>query len=227
MIHLAAPAQGALARLLPALAARGLAPGDDPAPDFEGGSTLLISTPVDWMKLGVRFAPWRVARGARVVVVSRVGAHPDAQAAGLQDLWRLEEYARVSLVPTLTLRLAPLVSRESPFWTTLAGRPKLGPEGRALVMPVLEEDALSALERALREPEPSEGWYEVVGPEARSLEEWSELAAGGRTGGGTAAAPAWEPDREELLEHRLSEPALWQERFGVRARSVVKWAAGA
>jgi len=223
MIHAPGAVEGAMARLLPALAARGLEIADTPAPDFSGGSTLLVSTPVDWMKLGVWFAPWRVARGARIVVVSRVGAHPDARAAGLQDLWRLEEYARVSLVPTLTLRLGPLVSAASPFWTRLAGRPKLGDASRAVVMPLLEEDAVIALERVLRETQPAEGCFEVVGTDARSLAEWSELAAAGGV-----AAPAdggtWEPPIEELVEHRLCEPEHWQERFGVTARSVIRWA---
>jgi len=223
MIHLAGPAEGAVARLLAALVARGLVLAEGAAPDFDGGSTLLLSTPVDWMKLGVRFAPWRVARAARVVVVSRVGAHPDAVSAGLRDLWRLEEYARVSAVPTLTLRLAPLVGRESPFWRQLASRPKLRDEARAVLMPVLETDALAALDRVLQKPDANEGWYEVVGPEARSLEEWAELAAAS----GTAPGGSWEPELAELAEHRLSEPALWQERFHLKAHSVVQWARGA
>jgi hypothetical protein len=226
MIHAPGAAHGAMARLVPALKARGLAITDAESPDLEGGATLLISTPVDWMRLGVWLAPWRVARGARIVVVSRVGAHPDARAAGLRDLWRLEEYARVSLIPTLTLRLAPLVSKQSPFWTQLAANPRLGAEARQLVMPVLEEDALGALERALREERPAEEWFEVVGPDARSLEEWAAIASRGGTPG-TAVAGAWEPEIEELAEHRLCEPELWQERFAVRARSVIQWAGAA
>lgn len=223
MIHAPGRAAGAVARLVPALQARGLAITDAESPDLDGGSTLLISTPVDWMRLGVWLAPWRVARGARLIVISRMGAHPDARAAGLRDLWRLEEHARVSLIPTLTLRLGPLVSKESPFWTRLAAHPRLGDEARRLVMPVLEEDALTAMERALREAHPAEGWFEVVGPDARSLGEWAEIAAA-RGPAEPDPAGAWEPDLEELAEHRLCEPEIWQERFDVRARSVIDWA---
>ena len=32
---------------------------------------------------------------------------------------------------------------------------------------------------------------------------------------------------EELAEHRLCEPEIWQERFAVRARSVIEWAGAA
>ncbi len=216
-------ATGAPARMIAALRARGLEIHDSPEPARDGPVTLLISTPVDWMRLGVRFAPWLVRRGARVVVLSRIGAHPDARAPGLRDLWRLEEYARVSLVPTLVLRFGPLVARESPFWMRLRSRPRLGPEGRHPVMPVLEEDAVTALERALREERPGEGWFEVVGPEARSLAEWAEIAAPSGPGAPEGAG-GWEPPVEELTEHRLSEPEPWQERFAIPAQRVTAWA---
>ena len=221
MIHAPGSAAGSTARLLDALRARGVTTTDAASPRSEDRATLLLTTPVDWMALGVRMAPWRVARGARIVVLSRIGAHPDAAAPGLRDLWRLEEYARVSLIPTLTLRFAPLVAVESPFWKKLASAPKLGREANAVIMPVLEEDAVQVLARALAETKPAEGWFEITGPEARSLGEWSALAAGG---GATNGGGEWEPDLEELVEHRLSEVEVWQERFGLRAHSVSSWA---
>ena len=220
MIHAPGTASGATARLLDALRSRGLEISAAESPGTVDGPTLLLTTPVDWMQLGVRMAPWRVARGARIVVLSRVGAHPDAVAPGLRDLWRLEEYARVSLIPTLTLRFAPLVGNETPFWKKLAASPRLGPEGDTVVMPVLEEDAIEVLARALREPRPSEGWFEVTGPEARSLSEWVAVAARG----GGAGEMEWEPPLEEMLEHRLAEAEIWQSRFGLRAHSVTQWA---
>lgn len=222
MIHAPAAPSGSTARLLEALRGRGVAMTDaaSPRPE-EDGPTLLLTTPVDWMALGVRMAPWRVARGARIVVLSRLGAHPDAVAPGLQDLWRLEEYARVSLIPTLTLRFGPLVAAESPFWRKLASAPKLGREVNAVVMPLLEDDALQVLARAVAETRPSEGWFEITGPDARSLGEWSALA--GR-GGARADAGEWEPPLEELVEHRLAETEAWQERFGLAAHSVAAWA---
>jgi len=223
VIHAPGAATGANVRLLDALRARGVTTTDAESPGTADGATLILWTPVDWMQLGVRMAPWRVARGARLVVLSRVGAHPDAVAPGLRDLWRLEEYARVSLVPTLTLRFAPLVATESPFWKKLGTRPKLGHEGNTVVMPVLEDDAVQVLARALAESRPAEGWFEITGPEARSLDEWTEIASAG----GVADAGEWEPPLEELVEHRLSEAEVWQTRFALRAHPVSEWAARA
>lgn len=220
MIHAPGAPTGSTARLLEALRARGVATTDAESPRSEDGATLLLTTPVDWMALGVRMAPWRVARGARIVVLSRLGAHPDAVSPGLRDLWRLEEYARVSMIPTLTLRFAPLVAADSPFWKKLASQPKLGREASAVIMPVLEEDAVQLLARALAETRPAEGWFEITGPEARSLGEWSALAARG----GSPGDVEWEPALEEMLEHRLAETEVWEQRFGLRAHSVSAWA---
>lgn len=220
MIHAPGAATGANARLLDALRARGVAIVDAETPGTADGATLLLWTPVDWMQLGVRMAPWRVARGARLVVLSRLGAHPDAAAQGLRDLWRLEEYARVSLVPTLTLRFAPLVAKDAPFWKKVGSRPKLGREGNTVVMPVLEEDAVQVLARALAETRPAEGWFEITGPEALSLDEWGEIAARRPPPG----AGEWEPPLEELIEHRLAESDVWQTRFALRAHPVSEWA---
>lgn len=220
MIHAPGAPAGSAARLLDALRARGIETTDAESPRNEEHPTLLLTTPVDWMALGVRMAPWRVARGARIVVLSRLGAHPDAVAPGLRDLWRLEEYARVSMIPTLTLRFGPLAGAESPFWKKLASAPKFGREANTVVMPVLEEDAVQVLARALGETRPAEGWYEITGPDARSLGEWSALAA--RGAGGDAGE--WEPPLEEMAEHRLAEADVWQERFGLAAHSVVAWA---
>ena len=221
MIHVPAAPVGGAGRLVAALRARGLELTDQVAPEPGIGATLLLTTPVDWLQLGMWLAHWHVARSCRLLVLSRVGAHPDAVAPGLRDLWRLEEHARVSLIPTLVLRLAPLVAADSPFWLRLR-HARLGPEGRAVVMPVMEEDALQGLESALKESNGGwEGWFEVTGPEARTVAEWAEVAARR----GNATSEAWEPDVEELLEHKLSEPLLWQRRFGVTARSVTSWAA--
>ena len=127
----------------------------------------------------------------------------------------------MSGIPTLTLRFAPLVAAESPFWRKLASAPKLGREANTVVMPVLEEDAIQVFARVLGETRPAEGWYEITGPEARSLGEWSALAA---RGGARADAGDWEPPLEEMLEHRLAETEVWQERFGLAAHSVTSWA---
>src|SRR5213075_1100163 len=56
------------------------------------------------------------APNARLLVLSRIGVHPDAKAPGLAALWKLEERARASKLPMLTLRLAPMVGPRSPLW---------------------------------------------------------------------------------------------------------------
>lgn len=223
MIHVLGPMDPPVPRLLEALRARGHEVTDAPSPEPGSGATLVLSSPVDWMRLGVGFARWQVARGVRLLVLSRMGAHPDAKVESLRELWRVEEYARVSLLPTLTLRLAPLVSKESPFWRRLASRPRLGRAANHRVMPVLEGDAIEAIHMALGDPGPWEGWYDLAGPEAYSLEEWMGLAA--RSGDAAAEAP-WEPALEELAEHRLAESRIWQARYRVKATPVSTWAGG-
>ena len=76
---------------------------------------------------------------SRVLVLSRLGAHPDARATTLRALWTLEEAARASGAPTLTLRTAPAVSEDAPLWAMLRTRPALPGQGRKLVEPVHEQ----------------------------------------------------------------------------------------
>lgn len=153
------------------------------------------------------------ARPFRVLVLSRLGAHPDAKAPALQRLWRLEEHVRKGGAPTLTLRFAPLVGRESPLWRKLASRPSLPRGGRQLLNPVLESDALETLVRAIADTRPWSDWYEVAGPEVWSLVELSELAARS----GVSPGGRWEPELDEMAEHRLSESEPWLQRFGLTA----------
>jgi len=227
MIHVPGGFEPPVPRLIESLKAKGHEISDSESPNPEAGETLVLAQPVDWMRLGVWFGSWHVARAARILVLSRIGAHPDARAESLRELWRLEEYARVSLIPTLVMRLAPLVGESSPFWSRLRSRPRLGALGSALVMPVLEQDVVEVLHAALTGTGTWEGWFDVAGPEARTLSEWSELA--GATAGnapGRAAGGEWEPPLEELSEHRLSEPDLWQARYGLKAGEVGTWAEG-
>lgn len=151
------------------------------------------------------------SRPFRVLVLSRLGAHPDAKAPALQRLWRLEEHVRKGGAPTLTLRFAPLLGRESPLWRKLASRPALPRSGRQLLNPVLETDALETLVRALADSEPWSDWYEVAGPEVWSLAELVQLAARS----GTAPGGRWEPELDELAEHRLAEAEPWMKRFAI------------
>jgi len=151
------------------------------------------------------------SRPFRVLVLSRLGAHPDTKAPALQRLWRLEEHVRKGGAPTLTLRLAPLLGRESPLWRKLASRPALPRSGRQLLNPVLETDALETLTRALADSQPWSGWYEVAGPEVWSLAELAQLAARS----GAAPGGRWEPELDELAEHRLAEAEPWMHRFAI------------
>lgn len=185
-------------------AATGVPPGDGPV-------TLAVSDGAfvfDFAGLVRAIAP----RPFRVLVLSRLGAHPDARTPSLQRLWRMEEHVRGGGVPTLTLRLAPLLGPESPLWTKLRTQPALPRGGRTQLNPVAERDAVTTLVRALADEQPWRGWFEVAGERIWTLGELRELA---RDAGRGADAGAWEPSLEEMLEHRLAESAPWRERFAI------------
>lgn len=213
MIVVPGPLDPPAARLLAALGERGvdaplepraLPPGDDPV-------TLAVSTGpfvFDFAGLVAALA----GRPFRVLLLSRLGAHPDANAPGLRRLWRLEEHVRGGGAPTLTLRFAPIVGDGAPLWNRLRSRPSLPRGGRMLLHPVHEADAVETLVRALADPAPWSGWYEVAGPEIFSLAELRDLAVARGPG---ADAGAWEPPLDELAEHRLAESAPWLARFGL------------
>ncbi len=223
-----APAQ----RLLDALVARGERLLDAAAvPAGTEPVTLAVSTGAfvfDFAGLVRSVAP----RPFRVIILSRLGAHPDAKSDSLKRLWRLEEHVRGGGAPTLTLRFAPLVGPASPFWRLLRGGPSLPGGGRQMVCPVAESDAVETLARALGLAQPAlsdaafRDWYEVAGPDAMTLAELRELAMGS---GGSRAGGAWEPSQEELAEHRLAECEPWASRFGITPIRIAKeasaWAA--
>jgi uncharacterized protein YbjT (DUF2867 family) len=235
-------------RLLDALAGRGHAivwaapPSREPrraaagrelaaAPTLERrDSTLVLASggAPDFAALGVLLGAWRSAPGARVLVLSRLGAHPDARAARLRWLWMLEEHARASGLPVLTLRLGPLIGPRSPLWLKLRRQPRLPAGGGKLLNPVAEADVVETLARALEGRAKWEGWFEVAGPEVMSLAELRALAreAGPPAGGEHGA---WEPPLRELAEHRLAEADGWLEHFAMRVRpigeQVPQWAA--
>ena len=219
MIHVYGEPDAPFARLLGAVAARGHEIGAAREGGTHESSTLVLAgaAHLDPMALGVLLGGWRYARGARVLVLSRLGAHPDARARSLRALWELEEHVRATGMRSLTLRLAPLIGPESPLWLKLRSRPQLPKGGRGLIQPVAETDVVETLDRLFRQDGKWEGWFEVAGRETLSLAEMVELAAAagpGRDGG------AWEPPLEELAEHRLAEPEPWIERFGVEPRPV-------
>lgn len=227
MIHVYGAADPPVPRLLRAVEERGIAihPAAAAGDGGRESSTLVLAggSNLDPLALGVLLGGWRYARGARVLVVSRIGAHPDARARGLAALWELEETVRASGMATMTLRLAPLIGPASPLWLRLRSRPRLPRGGRDVIQPVAESDAVLTLERALGDTGPWEGWYEVAGPEALSL---AELAERAREAGPAADAGAWEPPLEELAEHRLAETAPWRERFGITPVAVGEAVAG-
>ena len=208
-------------RLLAALERRGhevpRAAGTGPHRD----STLVLAggSALEPMALGVLLGAWRAASGARVLVLSRLGAHPDARARALRDLWALEEFARGAGLPVLTLRLGPLVGAASPFWLRLARRPWIPRAGRLVVNPVAEDDVVDALDAALRGRVAWSGTWEVAGPEAHTLAELVEIAASSGVDFAHGRG-AWEPALDELIEHRLAEGARWYEAFGLTARPI-------
>ena len=216
MIHAFGDPDPPVPRLMAALVARGHEIRAAQASRPEGRTTLVLGPGVslDSMALGVLLGAWRTAPGARVLVLSLVGAHRDARARRLRDLWDLEERARGSGMPVLTLRFAPLLGRECPLWLRLRSRPRLPHDGRQILHPVCEDDAVETLDRALRDRAPWEGWYEVAGEEALTLAEIAALAA---AAGPPLARGAgeWEPPLEEMAEHRLCEAGPWRDHFGI------------
>lgn len=224
MIHVFGSPDPPVPRLMAALRRRGFAAGTNGAVDAAGAdgdesATLVLGPGVelDELALGVLLGAWRRARRARVLVLSLIGAHPDARAPRLAGLWRLEEWARATALPVLTLRLAPLVGPESPLWLRLRSRPRLPAVGRRPLNPVDERDALETLVRALDGRARWQGWYEVAGPEAVTLAELAELA---HTAGRAGTDGAWEPPLAELAEHRLSECEPWARHFGIAPAAV-------
>jgi uncharacterized protein YbjT (DUF2867 family) len=224
-------------RLLAALAGRGHAvsaggagPPGAPAAGPRRDSTLVLAAggAPDFAALGVLLGAWRAAPGARVLVLSALGAHPDARAARLRWLWMLEEHARASGLPVLTLRLGPLIGPRSPLWLKLCRQPRLPRGGEKLLNPVAEADAVETLARALDGRAKWEGWFEVAGPDVMSL---AELAALAREAGParTGEHGAWEPPLRELSEHRLAEADAWLAHFSMRvvpvAEQAQRWAA--
>ncbi|HEY2955977.1 MAG TPA: hypothetical protein VGK89_12090 [Candidatus Eisenbacteria bacterium] len=226
MIHAYGRPDPPVPRLLEALAARGHAVGAAGAGGEPRGEATLVLGPgneLDSLSLGVLLGAWRSAPRARVLVLSRLGAHPDARAARLRWMWQLEEHARASGLPVLTLRLGPLLGPRSPLWLKLRERPLLGSRGRKLLNPVAESDVVETLDRALAGRAAWEGWYEVAGPEVLSLDELASLARDAgpalRGNGG-----AWEPAWRELSEHRLAEAGGWLEHFSIAVRPLAEQA---
>jgi len=213
MIRVLGPPAGPLPRLMDALSGREPDTGPDraaaPAPEtWVMGPCGDISAVESTMS---RSMP--PSSAARLLVLSLVGAHPDSPAESLRRLWRLEERARGTGLPVLTLRLGPLVGPRSPFWLKLRRRPRLPRGGRKLINPVVEADAVETLVRALDGRVSWEGWYDVAGAEAVTLAELAEWAS---TADPVSAGPgAWEPPLDVIEAQRPCDSAPWQEHFGI------------
>jgi uncharacterized protein YbjT (DUF2867 family) len=230
VIHAYGTPDAPVPRLLDALLQLGHPVSAGAAPGKRKDSTLVLSSggAPDFAALGVLLGAWRAAPGARLLVLSQLGAHPDAVAARLRWLWMLEEHARAAGLPVLVLRLGPLIGPRSPLWLRLRRRPRLPGGGAQLLNPVAEADVVETLARALDGRARWEGWYEVAGPDVMSL---AELAALARAAGPPPRGEdgAWEPPLRELAEHRLAEADAWLEHFDIRVRPIgeqaQQWAA--
>jgi uncharacterized protein YbjT (DUF2867 family) len=227
MIHVFGAVDPPVPRLIAQLAARGASVSAGARAERETAdrdSTLVLGPghELDELALGVLLGAWRKAPGARLLVLSLIGAHPDARAPRLKRMWELEERARGFALPVLTLRLAPLVGPESPLWLKLGGRPRLPRGGRDVIQPVFESDVIETLERALDGRAKWNGWYEVAGPEPLTL---AELAALASVHGASRGRGEWEPPLDEIAEQRLAEPEPWLRHFGVKPHAVTGQAA--
>jgi len=219
-IRLLKPAP-ALARLTAALVARGHS--IDRGASTGGASTWVVG-PAEDPESAEEIAG-RSATGDRILVLGWIGVHPDARAETLHKLWALEESCRATPLPTLALRLGPLVGPASPLWGALAATPPAGRLARKLVHPAVESDVIETLDRALAGAIAWQGWHELGGPDVLDLAELSALArAAGRGRDGE-----WEPDRDAIMEQRLIEPELWARWAGITLTSVAAesrgWAA--
>jgi len=209
---------GVAARLVSALEGRGrtcevAAPGPLPP-----GDLLLCPSPGEpACEAGKWLAAHPPAAATRLLVVTRLGTHPDARSLALREAWALEEAARATGLPALVFRSGPLLGPSSPLWLRLRAGPGPGRDGTRLLNPVAEEDLVETLLLALDGRASWEGWYEVAGPEVWSLAELVTLAreTGPRLRAGSGA---WEPPLEEMRDHRLAESAPWLEHFGLHAR---------
>lgn len=161
----------------------------------------------------------------RILVVSWIGAHPDAGASVLSRLWALEERCRESGFATLTVRLGPLAGPESPLWQKLAYAKPRSRLARKPVHPVLESQVVEVIERALIGAVTWNGWQELGGPDIMTLGECAEHARRSAFAG----EGEWEPDLEALAEQRLIEPQVWSQWSGMEPMSVsteaATWAA--
>lgn len=213
MIVLAGPLDAPADRLLAALAKRGATVLESPEalPEGDEPVTLALSTGPFVLNL-LALVRSLGRRPFRVLMLSRLGAGPQARSATLQRLWRIEEHVRRSGAPALTLRFAPLVGLHSPLWNKLRNRPLLLSGGGVRLEPVAESDALLTLERALAEPAPWSGAWEVAGARVWTLRELRELAS---AAGRVRERGAWEPSLDEMAEHRAASGAAWAERFAL------------
>jgi uncharacterized protein YbjT (DUF2867 family) len=167
-------------------------------------------------------APQVPREAERLLVVGWLGTHRDARDARLRAGWDLEERARASGRPTLALRLSLVLGAGEPMWARLASSPRLGRRSHRPLQPVLVEDVVATLERALEGHAAWEGWFELCGEEVLTLGELIALAS--RTPAGGAATAAWEPPLEIVDEMPLAESAAWRERFAITPGSVTAWA---
>ncbi len=217
-------------RLLAALASRGHVVVASPdalraasAADASAATTPLVTLAISDGPMVFDFLGFVRSLGAcrlRVLMLSRLGSHPDARTPSLRRLWRLEEHVRAGGLPTLTLRFAPLVGPVTPLWRKLRSRPSLPNGGRKLVNPVAEHDAIDTILRALDGRASWQGWYEVAGDDVLSLAELCAIAA---RSPGEPSGGEWEPALDEIAEHRLAESGPWAQHFGIVPTALAAW----
>ena len=215
-------------RLLRSLGRRGHVVGEQPSAPAGALTLFVCPAPEDQAPDLAGWLARHATRETRLLVLTRLGTHPDAASPRLRECWALEEAARVTGRPALVLRLGPLLGPVSPLWLRLRARSGPLRGGAKLLNPVAETDVVETLDRALSGRAEWSGWCEVAGPEVWSLDDLAALAQEAGTPL-PAGSGAWEPPLEELQEHRLAEAEPWLGAFGLSVRPLAEqareWAA--
>jgi nucleoside-diphosphate-sugar epimerase len=184
----------------------------------------------------------------RLVVLSRVGAGFDADDARLHARAEADWILAGAGVPATILRCAPIYGPPdepgplaSSLLTRRARRALVPGDGRRRIAPLYLGDAVSALLAAATRPEAPTGAFDLVGPEAMSIDDFVRGLNGGQVRFAHLPAPlaraasyllpSWNPSLVDLLLQDVSavpDPSHAVESFGLTLHRLADvWATAA